>query len=62
MVSDEQTYSIKEALKKPFQGVKTRVDILPIKVFLQFGQKFGKDSVMLLLKTQQFRKARNEKA
>ena len=46
-----QTYSIKEALKKPFKGIETRVNILPIKVFFEFGQKFGKDSVMLLLKT-----------
>jgi len=49
-------------LEKPFEGIETGVNILSIKMLLQFREELAKNFIMLLLETKKFWKTRNEKA
>jgi hypothetical protein len=53
-------YSIKETLEKPLKSVNAGVDAMLVKMLLQFRHKLFKNSVVMHLKTDQLREARNK--
>ena len=53
-------YPVEEALEEPLERVEAGVDILSVEMFLELGQQLGQHLVVVLLKTKQFWKARNE--